>query len=99
MITIATRALKTAATLLLAGVLFVVPGAAHAQTLDEIIEASLEAAGGRDAMAAITSVRQAGSFTMSTAYGDLEGDTEVITIPNQKIYQLLDSDHSIFEKP
>ena len=47
MITIATRTLKTVGALLLGCVLFVPAGAAQAQTLDEIIEASLEAAGGR----------------------------------------------------
>jgi hypothetical protein len=92
MSTITTRTLRTTGALLLASALLVPAGVAQAQTLEQIIEASLEAAGGRDAMAAITSVRQTGTFTMSTAYGDLEGDTEVITIPNQKIYQLIDND-------
>ena len=93
MITIATRTLKTVGALLLGCVLFVPAGAAQAQTLDEIIEASLEATGGREAMARITSVRQTGTFTMSiTGLGDMDGDTEVIIIPNQKLYQSLDSD-------
>ena len=87
-----TRSVQTTGALLLAYVLCVPAGAAQAQTLDEIIEASLEAAGGRDAMAAIASVRQTGSFVMSSDLYDLEGYTEVITIPNQKIYQLLDGD-------
>ena len=92
MIKMTARMLRTTGTLLLACVLFVPAGAAQAQTLDEIIEASLEAAGGRDAVAAITSVRQTGTFVMSTGYGDISGDTEVVIVPNQKIYQELDSD-------
>ena len=92
MITTKTRIVQTVGALLLACVLFLPAGAAQAQTLDEIIEASLEAAGGREAMARITSVRRTGTFTMSTDFGDIEGDTEVIIIPNQKVYQTLDSD-------
>ncbi len=93
MITIATRIIKAVGALLLGCVLFVPAAAAQAQTLDEIIEASLEAAGGRDAMARVTSVRRTGTFTMSiTGVGDIDGDTEVVIIPNQKLYTLLDSD-------
>ena len=71
--------------------LLVAPGA-QAQTVAEIVEASLEAVGGREALAGITSLRQVGGSVMSTDYGDLEGDTEGVIIPNQKIYQDLDSD-------
>lgn len=92
MITTKTRIVQTVGALLLAGGLFIPAAAAQAQTLDEIIEASLEAAGGREAMARITSVKRTGTFTMSTDFGDIEGDTEVVIIPNQKVYQKLDSD-------
>ena len=92
MITTKTRLVRTVGALLLACGLFVPDGAAQAQTVDEIIEASLEAAGGREAMARITSVKRTGTFTMSTDFGDIEGDIEVIIIPNQKVYQKLDSD-------
>ena len=33
---------------------------------------------------------------MGTGYGDLDGDIEVVTIPNQKVYQALESD--LFEQ-
>ena len=92
MMTTKIRIVQTVGALLLACGLFIPAGAAQAQTLDEIIEASLEAAGGREAMARITSVKRTGTFTMSTDFGDIEGDTEVIIIPNQKAYQMLDSD-------
>jgi hypothetical protein len=96
MITTKTRIVQTVGALLLAGGLFIPAAAAQAQTLEEIIEASLEAAGGREAMARITSVKRTGTFTMSTAFGDIDGDTEVIIIPNQKVYQAQDSD--LFEQ-
>ena len=65
---------------------------ASAQTVEEIIEASLEASGGRAAFDAITSVRQTGALTMRTEFGDLEGDSEAVIIPNQKVYEALESD-------
>ena len=67
-------------------------GAARAQTLEEIANGSLEATGGRDALASVESVRQTGTFTMSTPFGDLEGDFENLVIPNRKLYQSFDSD-------
>ena len=83
------------AVVMLSAAALLVP-AAHAQTLEDIINNSLEAAGGRAAIEAITSVRQSGTFTMGTGYGDLDGDIEVVTIPNQKVYQALESD--LFEQ-
>ena len=66
--------------------------AAEAQTLGEIVGASLEATGGREAMARVESVRQAGTLSMSTPFGDLEGSVESIIIPNQRLYQRVDLD-------
>ena len=67
-------------------------GDAQAQTLEEIVDASLEATGGRDALGGVESVRQTGTFVMSTPFGDLEGDFENVVVPNQKLYQSFDSD-------
>ncbi len=67
-------------------------GAARAQTLEEIVNGSLAAVGGREALAGVASVRQAGTFTMSTPFGDLEGDVESVVIRNQKMYQSFDGD-------
>ena len=78
--------------LILALLVFSCAGAARAQTLEEIVNASLEATGGREALASIASVRQTGTFSMSTPFGDLEGDFESVVIPNRKLYQSLDSD-------
>ena len=66
--------------------------AAQAQSLEEIIDAAVVATGGREAIERIETVRRVGTFTMGTELGDLQGDTEVVTIPNQKIYQTLTSD-------
>ena len=78
--------------LLLTLTVLVWAGAAQAQSLDEIVEAAVAATGGREAIARIETVRRAGPFTMATDFGDVEGDTEVVTIPNQKIYQAVTSD-------
>ncbi len=67
-------------------------GAAQAQTLEEIVDGSLEATGGREAIGGVESVRQTGAFVMSTPFGDLEGDFENLVIPNRKLYQSFDSD-------
>ena len=92
MLTTTTRPLRTTSVLLLTYLLCVSVAPAQAQTLDEIIDGSLAAAGGREAMGRVTSVRQVGTFTMSTDFGDIEGDTEIVVIPNQKRYQDLESD-------
>ncbi len=78
--------------LILALSLLACTDAARAQTLDEIVDGSLQATGGRDALASIESVRQTGTFTMSTPFGDLEGGYESVVIPNQKLYQSFDSE-------
>ena len=67
-------------------------GAAQGQTLEEIVNGSLEAVGGREALGSVASVRQTGTFTMSTPFGDLEGGYESVVMPNEKLYQSLDSD-------
>ena len=67
-------------------------GTAQAQSLDEIIEAAVEATGGRQAIDRIQTVRFTGSFSMDTEFGPIDGDVEVVVIPNQKIYQGLFSD-------
>ena len=80
------------ARLLLTLAVLVWAGAAQAQSLDEIIEATLAATGGREAIERIETVRRTGTFTMGTEFGDIQGDTEVVTIANQKTYQSLTSD-------
>ncbi|MEE2637143.1 MAG: hypothetical protein VYE68_07930 [Acidobacteriota bacterium] len=80
----------------LIAMLIVHPLSGGAQTLDEVLRASLAASGGREALDSLSSVRQTGTFSMATPFGNLEGDTEVVIVPNQKIYQMLESD--LFER-
>ena len=87
-----TRGRFRRATGLILAAALVYAGPAPAQTLEEIVDASLEAVGGREALAAVESVRQTGTFSMSTPFGDLEGDVEGVIIPNRAFYQSLDSD-------
>ncbi len=67
-------------------------GVAQAQSLDDIVEAAVAAAGGREAIERIETLRAAGTFTMGTEFGDIGGDMEVVIVPHQKIYQALRSD-------
>ncbi len=68
------------------------PGAAQAQSLDEIVETAIAATGGREAISRIESVRRTGPFMMDTELGLLEGELEAVIIPNRKVYQSLRSD-------
>ena len=83
---------RRAAGLVLALSVLFCAGAARAQTLEEIVEGGLEAIGGRDALGAVESVRQTGTFVMSTPFGDLAGDFENVVIPDRKLYQSFDSE-------
>jgi len=67
-------------------------GTAHAQSLDEIVDAAVEATGGREAIERIETIKRSGTFVMDTEFGAIAGDTEVVTIPYEKVYQLLTSD-------
>ncbi len=83
---------SSGAGLLLTFAVLVWAGAAQAQSLDEILEAAVAATGGSEAIGRIETVRRTGTFTMGTDFGAIEGDTEVVIIPNQKVYQALTSD-------
>ena len=72
--------------------LLVWAGTAQAQSLDEIVDAAVEATGGREAIERIETVKRSGTFVMDTEFGAIAGDTEVVTIPYEKVYQLLISD-------
>lgn len=52
--------------------------AASAQTVDEIVERHLTAAGGRAALAKLTSRSHTGTITLSTPVGELTGPIEVV---------------------
>ena len=61
-----------------------VSAAASAQTADEIIEKSIVASGGREALAKVTSRATAGTMTVSTPGGEISGTIEVLNqAPNK----------------
>src|SRR5688572_13919690 len=61
-----------------------VSAAASAQTADEIIEKSIVASGGREALAKVTSQATAGTMTVSTPGGEISGTIEVLNqAPNK----------------
>ena len=64
---------------------FVLVGAgASAQTADEVIEKSIVASGGREALAKVTSRATTGTMTVSTPGGDITGTIEVLNqAPNK----------------
>ena len=64
---------------------FILVGAvASAQTADEIIEKSIVASGGREALAKVTSRATAGTMTVSTPGGEIAGTIEVLNqAPNK----------------
>jgi outer membrane lipoprotein-sorting protein len=84
----------TATTLLL--VLFILGGApaASAQTADEIVEKSLAAAGGREALGKLTSRSTSGTMTVSTPAGDISGTIEVLNQAPNKSRTLITLDLS-----
>ncbi len=59
-------------------------GIASAQTPDEIVEKTLTAMGGREALGKLTSRSSTGTMTVSTPGGDISGTIEVLNeVPNK----------------
>ena len=68
--------------------------AASAQTADELVEKTLTAAGGRPALAKLTSRSTTGTMTLSTPGGDVSGPIEVLSAPPNKSRTLITLDLS-----
>ena len=65
---------------------------ASAQTADEIIEKHLAAAGGREAMAKVTSRSMSGTMTLSTPGGEVSGPVEFYNQQPNKLRTLIKLD-------
>jgi outer membrane lipoprotein-sorting protein len=74
---------------------FVLTGAAaSAQTADEIIEKSIAAGGGREALAKLTSRATTGTMTVSTPGGDISGTVEALNQAPNKSHTVITLDLS-----
>lgn len=63
---------------------------AAAETAEEVIEMSIKAQGGRDALLAVKSVKRTGEVFVDGQFGQMEGTAEEIAIPWKKAYQSMD---------
>lgn len=68
--------------------------AASAQTADEVVEKTLAALGGREALGKLTSRHVTGKVTVSTPGGDLPGTIEIFNQAPNKVRTLLNLDAS-----
>lgn len=82
----------TATRVLLAVSIFCAAVAASAQTVDEIVEKSLTALGGRAALGKVTSRSTSGTMTVSTPGGDISGTIEVLNQAPNKSRTLINLD-------
>ncbi len=82
----------TATRVLLAVSILCAAVAASAQTVDEIVEKSLTALGGRAALAKVTSRSTSGKMTVSTPGGDVSGTIEVLNQAPNKSRTLINLD-------
>ena len=67
---------------------------APAQTADEIIEKSIAAGGGREALAKLTSRATTGTMTVTTPGGDIAGTVEVLNQAPNKVQTVITLDLS-----
>lgn len=83
---------STSARILLAVTVLACARMVSAQTADDIIEKSLTAQGGREAMGKITSRSTKGSIVVTSPAGDLPGTIEVLNEAPNKVRTLLNLD-------
>ena len=88
--TIRNRAMASLGKLLAAIALFGLATGAQAQTVDEIVAASIKAIGGSDAIAKITSIARKATVEAGGDFGDFGGTMEQMIIPGKKSYQSMD---------
>lgn len=63
---------------------------ANAQTAEEIIEKTIKAQGGREALTGLKSLERAGDVAVDGAFGQMEGTVKEIIVPGKKAYRALD---------
>ena len=84
----------TSRRILLGALVLMVAAGASAQTADEIVEKSLAADGGRQALAKIKSRVSAGTISMTTPGGDISGTIEIFNAAPNKMRSLVKIDLS-----
>jgi hypothetical protein len=70
--------------------LALVASTASAQTAEELIEKSLKAQGGKDALMGLKSIERKGDVAVDGAFGQMEGSIEEIVVPGKKALRALD---------
>jgi zinc protease len=91
------RAMKVGSTrLACAALLLACAHVAWAQTADDVINKSLTAIGGRVALEKLKSRSTAGTITLSTPAGEIEGSVEVLNAAPNKSRTLIKADLSAF---
>jgi hypothetical protein len=73
-----------------AAMLALVASTAAAQSVEELIEKSLKAQGGREALMGLKSIERKGDVAVDGAFGQMEGSIEEVVIPGKKALRALD---------
>jgi hypothetical protein len=73
-----------------AALVALVASTAAAQSVEELIEKSLKAQGGREALMGLKSIERKGDVAVDGAFGQMEGSIEEVVIPGKKALRALD---------
>ncbi|SRR5258706_1648341 len=87
--------MRAASRLVLTSLLLVWAHSAAAQTVDEVVEKSVAALGGRAALGKLKSRSATGTITLSTPGGDLTGSIEILNAAPNKSRTLIKVDASV----
>jgi outer membrane lipoprotein-sorting protein len=86
------KTMKITSKLLVAAFVLSSVGSAAAQTADEIVDKTVNALGGRDALGKLTSRSSTGTMTIATPGGEISGTVEVLTARPNKSRTLINLD-------
>ena len=73
-----------------AAALALVTSVAQAQSVEEIIEKSIKAQGGKEALMGLKAIERKGDVAVDGAFGQMEGSIEEVVIPGKKALRALD---------